>query len=56
MLHKGIEIRTAHSRVSLAERLSRPVALDLDNLLQREKTLLPLIGLKMNLLSHVIDT
>ena len=31
MLHKGIEIRSAHSRISLAEILSRPVALDLDN-------------------------
>ena len=49
MLHKGIEIRSAHSRISLAEILSRPVALDLDNLFKREKTLL-LIGLKMNLL------
>ena len=40
MLHKGIEIRSAHSRISLAEILSRPVALDLDNLFKREKTLL----------------
>ena len=38
MLHKGIEIRSAHSRISLAEILSRPVALDLDNLFKREKT------------------
>ena len=50
MLHKEIEIRSAHSRISLAETLSRPVALDLDNLFKREKTLLLLIGLKMNLL------
>ena len=49
MLHKGIEIRSAHSRISLAEILSRPVALDLDNLFKREKTLLLLIALKMNL-------
>ena len=49
MLHNGIEIRSAHSRISLAEILSRAVALDLDNLFKREKTLL--IGLKMNLLS-----
>ena len=48
MLHKGIEIRSAHSRISLAEILSRPVALDLDNLFKREKTLLLLIGLKMS--------
>ena len=45
MLHKGIEIRSAHSRISFAEILSRPVALDLDNLFKREKTLLLLIGL-----------
>ena len=51
MLHKGIEIRSAHSRISLTEILSRPVTLDLDNLFKREKTLLLLIGLKMNLLS-----
>ena len=50
MSHKGIEIRSAYSRISLAEIVSRPVALDLDNLLKREKTLLRLIGLKMNLL------
>ena len=50
ILHKGIEIRSAHSRISLAEILSRPVALDLDNLFRREKTLLLLIGLKTNLL------
>ena len=50
MVHKGIEIRSAHSRISLAEILLRPVALDLDNLFKREKTLLLLIGLKMNLL------
>ena len=51
MLYKGIEISSAHSRISLAEILSIPVALDIDNLFKREKTLLPLIGLKMNLLS-----
>ena len=49
ILHKGIEIRSAHSRISLAEILSRPVALDLDNLFRGGKTLL-LIGLKKNLL------
>ena len=31
MVHKRIEIRSAHSRISLAEILLRPVALDLDN-------------------------
>ena len=50
MLHKGIEIRSAHSRISLAEILSRPVALDLDNLIRRQKPLPLLIGLKKNLL------
>ena len=40
MLHKGIEIRSTLSRISLAEILSRPVALDLDNLFKREKILL----------------
>ena len=29
---KETEIRSAHSRINLAEILSRPVALDLDNL------------------------
>ena len=37
MLQKGIEIRSAHSRISLAEILSRPVALDLDNLFKERK-------------------
>ena len=50
ILHKGIEIRSADSRISLPEILLRPVALDLDNLFRREKTLLLLIGLNMNLL------
>ena len=34
--YKGIEIRSAHSRISLAEILSRPIALDLDNLFKRD--------------------
>ena len=50
ILRKGIEIRSADSRISLSEILLRPVALDLDNLFRREKTLLLLIGLNMNLL------
>ena len=39
MLHKGIEIRSAHSRISLAEILSRPVALQafLGELVGREE-------------------
>ena len=49
ILHKGIEIRSAHSRISFPEILSRPVALDLDNLFRGEETLLLLIGLKKEL-------
>ena len=44
----GTEIRSAHSRINLAEILSRPVALDLDNLFRREKTILLLIGQNWN--------
>ena len=38
--HRETEIRSAHSRIILAEILSRPVALDLHNLFRCEKTTL----------------
>ena len=48
MLHRGVEIRSAHSRISLAEMLLRPIALDVDSLFERERALvvLILVGLK----------
>ena len=43
-------MRLAHSRIILAEILSRPVALDLDNLFRCKKTIVQLIEEKLNLL------
>ena len=48
--HRETEIRSAHSRIILAEILSRPVALDLHNLFRCEKTVLLLVEEKLNLL------
>ena len=47
--HKETEIRSARSRIILAEILSRPVALDLHNLFRCEKTVLLLVEEKLNL-------
>ena len=48
--HRETEIRSAHSRIILAEILSRPFALDLHNLFRCEKTILLLAEEKLNLL------
>ena len=44
-------MRSAHSRRSLLDILSSPVALDLFNLFKSEKTLVVLVGRSSNLLS-----
>ena len=47
--HRESEIRSAHSRIILAE-ISRPVALDVHNLFTCEKTILLLVEKILNLL------
>ena len=49
MLRKGVKIRTFPNQFA-SMILSRAVALVLDNIFRREKTLLILTGLKVNLL------
>ena len=46
--HKETQIRSAHSRIILAEILSRAVALDLHNLFRSEKTILLLVEENLN--------
>ena len=47
--HRETEIRSAHSRIILAETLSRPVALDVHNVFRCEETILLLVEEKLNL-------
>ena len=43
-------MRSAHSRINLTEIASRPVSFDSDILFIGEKTILLLVGVKLNLL------
>ena len=52
--HRETETRSAHSRIILAEILSRPFALDLHNLFGCEKTILLLVDEKLNLLWVIV--
>ena len=47
--HRETEIRSAYSRIILAEMLSRPVALDVHNVFRCDKTMLLLVEEKLNL-------
>ena len=48
-------MRSAHSRISLADIISRPVAFDLSSLLKSEKTLFAVVGRSLNCLSVLVN-
>ena len=54
--HNDSAIKSRHSRRSLAENLSKPVALDLQSLDKRERTVEQLKGFKSNLVLSGITT
>ena len=54
ILQIEMQIKSAHSRINLADILSRPVAFDLLSLFNSENTWLPFVGVKQNLWSVML--